>query len=432
MPIIHGGGGGAPNDVEDIAETTVEIGGGGGGGGSDKHKDRDRKGKKDSPTFRPRDLPGVEGKDYHFIRYKGTIYVVYKVEVAGKTIRMAWRVPDRFVKAFKPRRVVDVSRAEFRNIQTMGTVDEIRRTGDNRHPFRKFLDRLQEIYGPVPWMRDRSFMEILLQGWVERWSAEQIAEALKRSRWYKTHTEWQRNWATMKAADRNALIQDLMSQMRTTLDELFGPLAPWTKYISQEELRKSAEKIASGAYGTSPDSAFRIWSESMRIKARGIEGTAAYREYHAALNEPEDMFERLRQDAFSWLGPAMLDAGTLMRWSNDLVSGKRSEADWASFIRRQAHNLYPFLGPEETWQDRASAYKQVAERVLGRPISWTHPILQEIGVKDEKGNYTGATRSLWDFELAVRQLPEFWSSRTAAEEGYALASYLMDVFLGVR
>jgi hypothetical protein len=400
-----------------------------------KGKDKGKKKHKHPGSPDPDILPGVEGKDYKFIQHQGTYYVVYSVRLlGGGVVRMAWRLTPEMKKKLigKRKDVPTLTKAQFNKIHTMGVATDIQRGGDDLHPFEKFLRHLRDVYGAVSWLHDRDFVMQLMEGWAEGWSTEEIAQSLRKTRWYQKHTEWQRSWVMMGKADKQAHIETVISQMRDILEEIYGPLAPWQNYIKENQLKEWAKKIASGAWGTDPSDGLQIWAQKMRDQARKIEGTVAYQEYHAALNKPEDMLAQIRQDAFRWLGPAVPDMETLKRWADDLVSGKRSEADWQKYMQRQAQNLYPFLGPYETWQDRAAPYKEILERTLGKPVSWEHPLLQEIGVRDDDGNYTGATMNMYEFERVVRRSPEFWTGEVAAREGWDLLAYLMDAFLGVR
>src|SRR5262245_41144969 len=112
-----------------------------------------------------------------------------------------------------------------------------------------------------------------------------------------------------------------------TLDEAPG--------LNLNRLKKEAENIASGKYGD-PSEGFEIWLAQERNRVEQIEGTQAWIERQQEiedrnqfLNRPEEMYEQLRQDAMQWLGPGSLpDSDVLRDWSERLVAGTASQADW--------------------------------------------------------------------------------------------------------
>lgn len=152
----------------------------------------------------------------------------------------------------------------------------------------------------------------------------------------------------------------------------------------------------------------------------------------AFLNRPEDMLEQIKQQALFWLGPrGVPDDATLQRWATDLVSQVKSDADWQQFLQNQAQALYPWLGPNEGWQDRAASYKQIVESTWGSPIGWDHEILSHLGQADANGGFTGSAMPFDEFEKLVRSKPEFWHGPVARQEGVDLVRYFNEIFRGV-
>jgi hypothetical protein len=241
----------------------------------------------------------------------------------------------------------------------------------------------------------------------------------------------------MSKAERGASVETWTSRMTDALRDLYGPSVTLEE-AGVGDLSAMAKKIASGTFG-SPADGFETWLNQERRRAEKIEGSVAWierqqtiEEQRAFANRPEDAFERIRQDALQWLGPkAMPDTDVLRRWAERLVSGLASEADWTQWVQNQAKSLYPFLGPSETWQDRASPYKRIVEENWGMPIGWDSPALGNIGQVGVDGKPTGAATPYDEFTAQIRSRDEFWQGPVAREEGFNLFNFLNSTFQGV-
>jgi hypothetical protein len=243
----------------------------------------------------------------------------------------------------------------------------------------------------------------------------------------------------MTKAERANSTKTWTTRLSGAVEELLGPTMSLQEAgYKPKELDAIATKIASGKWGD-PSEGFETWLAQERKKLEKIEGTAAWmdrqsslEEQRAFLNRPEDVFEQLKQDATAWLGPsAVPDSSVLQNWANRLVSGKASDADWQQYIQGQAKALYPFLGTNEQWQDRASAYKRIAEETWAAPIQWDDPILTHLGQTDPNGRYTGQAMPYDEFTKLARQDDKFWHGSVAKEEGFNLFNYLNSTFSGV-
>jgi len=161
-------------------------------------------------------LPGVKGKDYHFVRYGGQIYVVYNVDVAGMPhFRMSFKIDPKEYDAYgiTPSKVGTVNKATFQNFQHAGSASEIIQNGD-AHPFDQYLRHLQELNGNVSWLNDKQFLGTMLEGWFKGWDATETQQALTQTKWYQSRTQTQRDWAlNMSRGDRNAAVSGVVAQM---------------------------------------------------------------------------------------------------------------------------------------------------------------------------------------------------------------------------
>lgn len=388
-------------------------------------------------------LPGKQGVDYHFVRFGGKVYVVYRVKLPdGKWINTTWRVEEKDFKALgvNADAVRSISKSAFRALNVFGSASEIAMGDKDVHPFQQYLRKLRELHGDVSWLHNQQFMSVMLMGFAENWSAEELRQRLTQTKWYQNRTNYQRQWEMdTSKADRKAQIDVWGARMKEALQDLYGPdITPEESGFDMTKFKKQIEQVASGKWG-SPEDGFAVWLEGARKQAEKIEGTVAWIErqqqledQRGFLNRPEDMFEQIRQDAMQWLGPRGLpDRQTLMGWAKDLVSEVRSDGDWQKFLRQQAKALYPWLGPDEMWMDRASVYKSIAEEELGRAVKWNDNLLYEFGGVGPDGAPTGAAMSYDDFTRLVRSKPEWWGGDKAEQEGFELYNYLNETFNGV-
>lgn len=388
-------------------------------------------------------LPGTRGQDYKYVKFGGNIYVVYEVKLPnGRNIRMSWKLDPKDYKAYgvDAGKVGTISRAQHRSLAFFGDASEIQGGSPGEHPFQKYLRKLRELHGNVSWMGDQGFMEIMLMGYAENWSTAEIQQRLTRTQWYQSRNAAERSWELdMSKADRASSTKTWQTRMGEAVDEMLGPgMSRAEAGYNDKALGDMAEKVASGKWGD-PSEGFEVWLAQERKKLEKVEGSAAWierqqtlEEQRQYLNRPEDIFEQIRQEAMSWLGPkAIPDSSVLRSWAERLANGKASEGDWQEYMRKQAQALYPFLGPNEQWQDRASAYKRIVEETWGQPVGWDNKMLGHLGQVGDDGKFTGQAMPYDEFTQMVRQDDRFWRGPVAKEEGFNLFNFLNSTFSGV-
>lgn len=430
----QGGGGGGPNQGGGGGQQqgggggTNQGGGGGGGGGGGNAK----------PTGGPKksgELPGVKGKDYSFVKSGGKIYVVYTVRYAAGTagareVKLGWGVSPEMQKrlGISAKDVKGITNQQKQQLNFFGDARDIVLNSKNVHPFNDFLGNLRDSHPGASWLNDKEYMQVLIMGYAEGWSQQMIQERLAATDWAQDRTIAEQAWEKMGRAEKDATITNLTPRLEDILVQLYGSATG----KMPGNVAEAARAIASGAWGP-PDDALIAWELDMRRKAEGIVGTNAWvqKEQSAQaarefMNGPEDMYESLRSKAMTWLGPTGVpDSNTLMRWAEDVFSERKSDADYDQFLRNQAHNLYPYLGANEPWMDRAASYKRIAEEAWGAPIDWSDGILKKLGEGNQALSYD-------DFSQKVRSTDQFWSGPVAREEGFNLIAQLNQTFKGIR
>jgi hypothetical protein len=421
-------GGGTPGGDGD--------GGDGGGGGSQR---RNRGGGGGTTE----DLPGVKGKDYHLVRRNGRMYAVYKVKIGkDRFVNMAWRIDKPGDFGLDPDAGNPITKGQFKSLNVMGNARDIRRGKEgNRHPFQKHIQDLHRIY-PNSFLKNREVMRIVLEGWIEKEDWGVVKARLERTDWYQNRTNAERNWVLHTSEkEKSTSIDNQMASIRDTIQTLFGSKRP--ESISHEDVRRWAEKIVSGAWGD-PQQGFNSLVSRLQDRAEKIHGTPAWVDKQRAiqedkdfLNQPEEMFEKIRTEAINMLGYAgRPDNEVLQRWANQIVSGNRSSADWAQYLRKRKSELYPYLDPNETWMDYASPYKQSAEELLGRTLSYKDKLLKNLTGQNalpEQQTTEGPGRlPVFEFEQLVRSDPRYWNKDNpdAAQNVYGFISHMSRVFNG--
>lgn len=417
-------------------------GSGTGGGGSGGSGGSGGNGATGGPGIHASVLPGVKGKDYHFVSWKGQTYVVYGVGIpGGRTVQMSWAVDSKDLSAYgvDSGSIRHITNAQHGQLQFFGHSSEITASGKDVHPWQQFLGNLKQDYGNISWIHDKQYMGIVLNGFFEGRSSADIAQQLTRTTWYQSRSDWQRQWETRSAKERTGLVDGMYTKMVSTLDSLYGPASPWAHQVDPKDVQKMASAVMSGTGGDPNAEGFANWLFQQQKAAQEIQGTAAWEQRQQQLqqqndfnNRPEDKALAIKQQAQQWLGPqGTPDQGTLDNWAKDLVSGRKSDADWQSYLQGQAKSLYPYLGTNESWQDRASSYKQMAEGLIDHPIGWNDPLLGNLAETDAAGKATGGAVSYLDYAKQVRQTPDFWKGTTGRSQAFGLLAQLNSTFNGI-
>lgn len=389
-------------------------------------------------------LPGQYGTDYRFVVRGGKTYVVYKTPIKrNRQISMSWRIKNKDLEHYGATggRVTKISREAFHKIQFFGEAGDITATsGKDTHPFQTYIRELRSQNPSASWLGDQEFMGTMLEGFAEGWDAARLSGALKTTKWYQSRTDRERDWEVMSKAQQKAEIGAFESRMAEAAQDILGPgFTLADAGIDSEKFKNQARKVVGGAWGD-PEYGFLLWQTNLQNAAEKMEGTLAWvsaqQELQAKnefLNQPENMKEQLRLDAMEWLGPqGVPDDATLTSWANRIVIGTDSEADWQTYVQQQARALYPWLGSNERWQDRASSYKNIAEKLTGKPMGWESPLLAKLGATDQAGVPSGAALAYDDYERVVRSTDDFWTGGVARDETFSLLEQVDGMFRGVR
>lgn len=424
------GQGGASNNS---GTSDGDSGGGGGTGGGSGGTGSDNSGN------RRTGLPGKAGKDYELVRLpNGQYRVVYTVPVPGtnKRVRFSYAVSNEDIKSgaygLSANDARSVTQKEMKEFHFFGNADEIVNDPKGRHPFKQFLKNLIEDNEGASWLDSKEVLSLFLQAETEGWTETRFNNRLTQSKWWNKRTEDQRAWERASDADKTKMRQEAAATITNLLETSFGPNVTWQSSIegAEEKMEKWAQGLASG----------RLSATALQTKidamARKIEGTLAWAEWFGAgkdaadaVNAPEDMFEKIRQEYISWLGPKAKPRNEVLKtWAAELVSGVKSEGDWQKFLRTQSQALHPWLGIDEKWSDAIATYSGIASSLLGQEIGMDDDLLGDVVMKKNDGTPLNQRMSAYDFEQKVRSSDRFWKSRNADLEGQGLVSMLEKTF----
>ena len=446
---------GAQGTSNSEPDASGSSGGGGGGnaGGSGGNKGGGGGGSPGGAHGPGWKLPGVKGKDFEIVRGpKGSYVAVYKMKIGGNIVSVGVRLPrnkDELAKyGVKPGDAKTLNKEQFKRIHSMGWADELQFHGEDRNPFQALKRSLRRQYGGQPIVDDDEVMELIIANSIYGWTPGEFENQLRNTKWYSKTNEYQRDWELVTSPEqKKETIQQFQQRVVNQLEDHFG--LDWTQHIEggMKKARQWAETIASGKWGE-PGVGFEFWSNRMFDRAADIEGTPAWitnqteqENQQGFLNRPEEKFEQLRAEAMRYLGQRdgkpLIDGETLRTWATDLVTQKRTDADWQQFLRHNLKRLHPYFDENVAFTDQATAYKSVAEGLLGTTLSWDDPLLQRgfQGTDDSGKPLKDQAMSLHDYEMMLRdpeKNPRAWQEGTRLwDEGMSFVAQLEQVFRGV-
>lgn len=396
-------------------------------------------------TARDNRLLGEKGTHYDLIRGPNGSYVVrYKYKIDGETVSVGLRIKrDELQKyGFKESEAKEFSKEQLKKVKNIGWVDMLAphiRKGD-ANVFKSLTRYLRNQYGGQPILENDEVMATVIANSMFGWSTGEFENKLRQTNWYQRTNEYQRQWQTVTSPEEQKEALARTTQLvENALEDHYG--LDWQKYVKPGSVKRIAEKVASGEWGT-PDEGLAFWGEKQFDRAAGIEGTPAWmarqmeaEEARRFTNRPEDKFEELRSLTMSYLGQRngkpLVDRDTLQTWATNIVAGVNSDGDFEQFLRQQMRHLHPYFDENLSFTEQASSYKSTAESVLGTDLTWDDKLLMKIANVDPDGKPTGTAMPLYDYEQWIRDNdPRFWDNPATTEKGRGFASELMSLMTG--
>lgn len=405
---------------------------------------------KDPPFASNKWLPGKKWRDFKvLIGPNGKQRIVYEYKFGNNIVEVGLWAPNDRAKlermGIKPGEGKKITLAQAKRIQMVGTAGELIIHGEDRGPLNAVVRDIKRSYKGTEILDNDEVLGIIIAQATLGLSNQAVQGLLRNTGWYKRTTEWQRHWnLDLKDADRQSYIDTYSQMLKNDLKSTYG--YDWQQYVDPSKVEEWASKIASGKWGTSgdPASGREFWLSRQINKAEKIEGTTAWMRKQQELiaegefyNGPEDLSEKLRGDVIQWLGysgkdKAKLDNDAIQRWSEDLFFERKSDDQWADYLRSLHQQYYKYLDPDVPFLDFQSGFKSRAEEVLGTALSADDALITDLAARDADGRrISDQAMSFADFDEMVRRDERFRSSRFAGDRVDEFTSLFNSMFNGV-
>ena len=250
----------------------------------------------------------------------------------------------------------------------------------------------------------------------EGWSPARFTAALQGTAWFRSTTESQRKYATLRATDPasfNQQIQEGTVKVVSLAQSLGIPIT-----------QNGGQQVA--------NTALRLgWSEE-HLKRYLVtlvkpDGKGNYRGGEAAAYQSQ-----FRALAESYGVP--VSESQIQSWVHQAILGGQTAESVKGLIQNTAASKYPALAERiragETVDQIADPYKQTYAKLLevnGENVSLDDPLIQRaLQSKDSKGRPT--TQTVYDFENTIRKDPRWAKTDNARDQISSVASSVLKTF----
>lgn len=239
-----------------------------------------------------------------------------------------------------------------------------------------------------------------------QWTAQKFQASLRDTRWFKTHSQTERDFLVLKYGDPKTA-QQKMDQANLQVKQLAASIG-----VVLNSRTKSALGVA--AY-------------NMAAKGWTVDQARYYLGYHIVFNssggstgEAGDDLDQLHQFSYS-MGIKNSNAW-YERMTGAIVRGMATVQDIKDDITKQAQGLFPTwskqLAAGQTVADLASPYMQSMATILEIPpgsVNLFDPTIKKaLQYKDPKTG-ANATQPVWSFENQLRQDPRWKQTKNAQD-----------------
>jgi len=285
---------------------------------------------------------------------------------------------------------------------------------------------LAESYGFVEALMNSNpdLKKLFKQAVSGQWTAQKFQAELRDTKWWKTHSDSERQFLVLKYGDPKTADQKL-SQAYTQVRQLANQLGivESPRFIKniQAQYRTLAYNVAA-----------KGWNES---QLRDYLGKYVYfGEYHEG--EGGEAFNKMKSFAYD-MGVTMSDVWYADRARN-IVRGIATIQDYQDAIRKQAKALYPQYAKQidagQTIADIASPYVQSMQNILEIPsgaISVQDNIIKTALQNKNKATGANEVMPLWQFENQLRNDPRWKKTQNAQNSLMQVAHQVLADF-GVK
>lgn len=253
------------------------------------------------------------------------------------------------------------------------------------------------------------------------WTADKFQAELRDTKWWKTHSQAERDYLTKRYADPASAKQSY-SQAYVRVRQLANSMG-------LRETPGNKKRLDTWAYNM----AAKGWDESM---LRNEIGKYVYFNNDTWQGEGGETQEKLRSAAYS-MGVKMSSQWYADKTRN-VLRGLGTTQDYEDEIRRQAKALFPHWGKQidagQTVLDLASPYMQSMAQILELPggsLNLFDPTIKKaLQYKDPKSG-KNSVKPLWQFENELRNDPR-WKKTSNAQNSLMQVAHQVLADFGVK
>jgi len=237
------------------------------------------------------------------------------------------------------------------------------------------------------------------------YSKDMFQAKLKDTKWYKTHSDSERQYLTQLFTDP-ATAKQSMSQAQVTVNQLAQQLGIKTTDFTKKKIQEAAyNMVAKG------------WNEG---QLRYFLGQYVYFDGGDMEGQGADTINDLRSYAYS-MGVTMSD-----KWYTDntrkILQGVATASDFKNDMLRQAKAQFPQYSKQldggQTVADIAAPYMQSMAQILELPqgsINLFDPTVKKALQYKNPGTLQGEAKPLWQFENDLRADPRWKQTKNAQD-----------------
>lgn len=259
---------------------------------------------------------------------------------------------------------------------------------------------------------DKELKKLLADTLANGWTPERFQAELKNTRWYKTHTEAQRQWIALNTSDHSTAKRQVDIKMKE-----IGDLArAMGAELSGLEIHDLAVNVL--YKGLTDPEVKALVSSHIEANKKG--------QFAGAAGATQTSLKALAAQ----YGITMTQ-GQQERWIKDMASGMKTDNDFQVWLREQSKILYPNLAgvidKGLSVDDVAGNYTQRMAQILEldpTQIDFAKdPLIQKaLQYRDPNGKGDGMPMPLWQFEAELRSDPR-WLKTSNAMNSFASVTH---------
>lgn len=259
----------------------------------------------------------------------------------------------------------------------------------------------EDFLNANPELRDKVFKPMVKEGW----SKDMFQAKLRDTKWWKTHSDKERQYLTQLYSDP-ATAKQSMAQAKVTVQQLAQQLGIKVTDFTKKKMNEAAyDVVAKG------------WNEG---QLRYFLGQYVYFDGGDMEGQGADTQNELRSYAYS-MGVHMSD-----KWYADntrkVLRGLATTSDFKNDMLRQAKGMFPQYSKQldagQTVADIASPYMQSMAQILELPTGSINLFDKSIKKALQYKNPTTLqteTKPLWQFENELRNDPRWKKTKNAQD-----------------